>query len=430
MTDLVQLLVDSLSQCLTGRDGESRKGTAADAPDSNGRETDQIHMQRTNHEIMGDSSVQAYSMPVGAMEDLFDDSVEPQRQARNCCSQLPVPVSISDDLREAGDVLANARRQASASSRRTKDFRTNLRHSIPASDAKRKNSIKKARSKSNKRKADIFRPLVTEEEDTRNFASRFIGNNFRSGSGATAAILCFASPIIDEDEAQCLSFRRSSPPMHADDDTITSTLYFDAKYEHVVQNQAPIPIYNEYAVPLNDTEEESIWKIYVSGSHKTIQSIHCTTHQSESVSLGTEHQCILDGMSSASTSANSETSECGIQRTDSQTCESKQSSKQSKNTTASSLSAAASVVFGSIPSPPLCNNRKRKGGLATISDCGKDNDQKLRSKSTLSTTALTPVCSSRSNASLSPLSAKTGDRMNKQEEFILERVDSFGQMEC
>ena len=41
-----------------------------------------------------------------------------------------------------------------------------------------------------------------------------------------------------------------------------------------------------------------------------------------------------------------------------------------------------------------------------------------------------PMFQSKQRQVLSPLSAKTGDRMNKQEEFILERVDSFGQMEC
>ena len=426
MTDFVQLLVDSLSQCLTGSDGEKKGATDNDGQDSStvNNNTDTSLKNRgqtdTYHGTEGDSSIPS-KLPAGAIDDLFDDSVEPQRQARKCCSQLPVQ-SISEDLREAGDALAQARRQASAPSRRKKSSRTTLTQSgPPPSDAstKRRSSIKKARSKSNKRKHDIFRPLVEEKEDTRNFASRFIDNNFRSGN----AILCFASPILDEDEAHCLSLRRSSPSMLADDDTVTSTLYFDAKYEHVVQNQAPIPIYSEFSVPLNDTKD-SIWKIYVSGSHKTIKSINC--HQNKSLALGTERQSIVDLSSSASTSDHSETSaaESGIQHTDSQTCESKQSSKQSKNTTTSSLSAAASVVLASIPSPPLCNNRN--GGLATISDWGKDYDQKLRSKSTSSTTALTPVCSIRSNTSLSPKMGDTG----KHGDMIFDSIDAAGQMEC
>ena len=436
MTDFVQLLVDSLSQCLTGGEGEqqSKKG-GTNTNNNNTNESAAVDgiNSHTNYKsaAQGDATtVEERSLPNtsttlqvgGELGDLFEDSVEPQRQASACCSQLPVH-SLSEDLREAGDALAKARRQASASSRRSKASRTTLTHSMPLpSDAsKRRSSIAKAKSKSKKRKHDIFRPMVEDETDTRTFASRFIDNNFRGGN----AILCFARPILDEDEAHCLSLRRSSPSM-PDDDTITSTLYFDAQYEHVVQNQAPVPLHTEFLVPL-DGEKDTILNIYLSGSHKTIQSIRCSSTKSLPI-LGTERQSIVDDASSESSSVHSETSETesGTQYTGSQTCESKQSSKQSKNTATSSLSAAANVVFSSIPTPPLCNTRN--SALATISDCGNESDQKLNSKSTSETALLTPVCSSRSNASTS-FGAKMGDSVNMNK-VLMDGVDEDGQMEC
>lgn len=275
-----------------------------------------------------------------------------------------------------------------------------------------------------------------EEEDenhrSSSFASRFIDSNFRGGN----AILCFARPILDEEEAHCLSLRRSSPSTTttmADDDTITSTLYFDAQYEHVVQNQAPVPLQPEFLVPL-DGEPDTILNIYLSGSHQTIQSIQCRSSSNSLPILGGNHhgrQSIVDDTSSeSSSSGHSETTETesGTHHTDSQTCESKQSSKQSKNTAASSLSAAANVVFSSIPTPPLCNTRNN--ALATISDCGNEyeSDQKLNTKSTSETALLTPVCSSRSNTSTS-FGAKLGDSANIKQ-LRMDGIDADGQMEC
>ncbi len=58
------------------------------------------------------------------------------------------------------------------------------------------------------------------------------------------------------------------------EETITSTIYFDAKYEHIVEKRPPMPLYRDQALRLGEGDNDEIVKIFESGCIKhTIQSI-------------------------------------------------------------------------------------------------------------------------------------------------------------
>ena len=132
------------------------------------------------------------------------------------------------------------------------------------------------KKRSNKRKSDIFRnrgPEITKPKPPPNtsFASNFLGGNFNAG-----AILCFANPIDDdEDDEPAGKVQRvdssSSLPEHYDDDvdTITSTQFFDAKYEHVVEQKPPLQLFSEFAVLVTEEFDDEIRQIMESGTHKS-----------------------------------------------------------------------------------------------------------------------------------------------------------------
>ena len=48
---------------------------------------------------------------------------------------------------------------------------------------------------------------------------------------------------------------------YAEDDTITSTLYFDQKYAHVIQTRPPMPLFHSQAVPCDDYRSNDLTKI-------------------------------------------------------------------------------------------------------------------------------------------------------------------------
>ena len=55
------------------------------------------------------------------------------------------------------------------------------------------------------------------------------------------SILCFTNPIRSEEGNAQVENQDC-------DDTVASTVYFDAKYEHVIQTKPPMPLYMEYSV--------------------------------------------------------------------------------------------------------------------------------------------------------------------------------------
>jgi hypothetical protein len=273
---------------------------------------------------------------------------------------------MADIDRSHAVFLAQARKKAAASNRRSKS-----KLATSSSTDSRKSSLEKARRKSYKRKQDIFRKS-TESSSSSSFSNFFLGN------AAFPQVLCFANPIFDsEDNEQKL---REGDDLTVDDETITSTLYFDARYEHLEENQQPIPLYHEFRVMQTGSDHDII-NIFYGHSHKTISSVYCEKPPPPPGPTSS----VMDDTSSSEESSDESTHRLFYQRTF--------LVEQADETQNASC----------IPSPPMCRSRNE---LGVIEDIIRRDDLppglKLISKSSNSSAALTPACSSKSNTSQSP----------------------------
>lgn len=304
-----------------------------------------------------------------------------------CCSPAIPKESRLSDTEMEHDVLARARRQASVSTGRRR-FKSSGPISVSSSSSL---SMEKLRTKSNKRKLDIFRTNSDDSKKSGNssFASRFLGDS----SFATGAILCFANPIIDEED-EAVQIHRVSNACE-DDETVTSTLYFDAKYEHIIEDQPPQPLYTEFAV----TSPMSIAQIFKTGSHKTIKSIqYC--QQSPPRPPATARLANNEG--AITTGADNTISLYSSSDDSSDDDEVAQQDEVNTNKLKADISGGDNS-FDTIS--------KTEYHFSNHSGEQEHPALKLASKSSLSTAALTPVCSSRSSTSLSPQTKRLNTNM-------------------
>jgi hypothetical protein len=254
--------------------------------------------------------------------------------------------------------LAQARQKASSSNRRSKSKLGG------SSAAFRKSSLEKARRKSHKRKQDIFRkPPVPDSS----FSSFFLN------AAPFPQMLCFANPIVDSED--CDSKLQHGDDYTVDDETITSTLYFDARYEHLVENQEPIPLYSEFSIMQGESGNDIIQMFY-SQSKRAIPA----------VSFG--HPPPPPGPPS---SVMDDTSSSEGSSDDSDRVQFYQPKFLEDDHTPNA---------SCMPSPPMCKSRNE---LDVIEDLMRKGDAppglKLISRSSNSSAALTAVCSSKSNNS-------------------------------
>jgi hypothetical protein len=69
-----------------------------------------------------------------------------------------------------------------------------------------------------------------------------------------------ADPSIITPELEISHDSESHGP-YGEDDTITSTLYFDQKYAHVIQTRPPMPLFHSQAVPCDDYRGDDLTRI-------------------------------------------------------------------------------------------------------------------------------------------------------------------------
>ncbi len=293
--------------------------------------------------------------------------------------------SSSDDRQQA-QTLSKAKLRASSSSI-SRNRRTSVL-SKSSSSLSHKASLEKARTRSNKRKLDIFRNV----EQPSAF-SKFLGGGSQVGGFTGGAMLCFANPIFDstDDDMRILRRRENIDDAAADEETITSTLYFDAKYEHIVEDRQPMPLYRDYLVVQNNSSDE-IMQMYQSGENKRIRSIY------------RGHPPPPPNVSSTSmvdaTSSDEETDEEDDHSEHDNLAKTFFSEEDCNNVTFDMVGDTSPSSCLTIPSPPTCGPRKK---LVEHHSANMP-DLKLLSRSSNSLTAtLTPIGSSRStSASLSP----------------------------
>jgi len=142
----------------------------------------------------------------------------------------------------------------------------------------------RSRSAPNKRKSpatkrdEIFRTRrfeppnrnctsTTTEQNPSNHLTRLLSNH-----PGVANALCFANPVRD-DEDDDLPLNQEpddDSTLNTCEDTITSTVYFDAKYAHLVEKRPPMPLFSHFKVT---EEEDHIRRIVATDSHNSLNMI-------------------------------------------------------------------------------------------------------------------------------------------------------------
>ena len=220
-------------------------------------------------------------------------------------------------------------------------------------------------------------------------------------------MLCFANPIFDSADNDLKLYRDDYT---VDEETIASTAYFDAKYEHVVENRSPTPLYPEFTVP-NSESHDDIIQIFNTGSHKTITNIYCSNNKPPPPPIHKADTSMMDDTSSEESSSDDQLRQQHYSSVFGEKSFQYFQEEHFRDAKRSSMMSAACI--DAMPSPPVCTSRHE---LEVIEDLNleviEDTDLfeaddlppglKLMSKSSNSTAALTPVCSSKSNVSLSP----------------------------
>jgi hypothetical protein len=120
------------------------------------------------------------------------------------------------------------------------------------------------------RRDEIFRTRGFEQrekpEPTPNSFSRFLS------SQNVANALCFATPVHEEGEAnEILKTESDCATLNTCEDTVTSTLFFERKYAHIVEHRPPMPLFNQFKVSTHESNE--LRNIVASDSHNSLKMI-------------------------------------------------------------------------------------------------------------------------------------------------------------
>lgn len=129
----------------------------------------------------------------------------------------------------------------------------------------------------NKRKSpatkrdEIFRSRDFERRDKpeplSNSFSRFLGSH----QGNLANALCFATPINDDEELnEILKVESDCNTLNTAEDTVTSTLFFERKYAHIVESRPPMPLFSDFIV---EDDQNELRRIVASDSHNSLKMI-------------------------------------------------------------------------------------------------------------------------------------------------------------
>lgn len=115
------------------------------------------------------------------------------------------------------------------------------------------------------RKAEIFR---LKRNQRSSFASKILGKD------GVAKALCFANPVRGttgdaDDKMNC--DQSDIDTLNTADDTISSTLYFESKFNSSMETRPPMPLFSQYKVECEDWKGNALMTIVATGSH---QSMH------------------------------------------------------------------------------------------------------------------------------------------------------------
>jgi hypothetical protein len=112
-----------------------------------------------------------------------------------------------------------------------------------------------------------------------NSFSRFLSNH-----QGMANALCFATPIRDDDDDDAVPLNEpdDDATLNTCEDTISSTIYFDAKYSHLVEKRPPMPLFPHFKV---SEEENHIRRIVATDSHNSLNLLRLMDQSRAQVQL-------------------------------------------------------------------------------------------------------------------------------------------------
>uniref|UniRef100_A0A7S2EM81 Uncharacterized protein n=1 Tax=Ditylum brightwellii TaxID=49249 RepID=A0A7S2EM81_9STRA len=176
-------------------------------------------------------------------------------------------------------------------------------------------SAARSRMRAEKRKADIFRMRPGDQfydpvrhcrynadkkkNHSSSGASGLFNSKFLTDNSAFAQVLCFANPVrgnSQEDEkdpaidnSDYLSNDDDTNTLNTCEDTITSTLAYEAQFSHMVESRPPMPLFMHFQVPCEeDHQNNELTKIVTTGSHRSFnlwQVIHSEVPEAPSTPL-------------------------------------------------------------------------------------------------------------------------------------------------
>jgi hypothetical protein len=129
---------------------------------------------------------------------------------------------------------------------------------------------KKRKSPTTKRD-EIFRSRDVERRDKPEPQSNSFSRFLSSHQGNLVTALCFATPVHDEEEPnEILKTESDCNTLNTAEDTITSTLFFERKYAHIVEHRPPMPLFSDFKV---EDDQNELRRIVASDSHNSMKMI-------------------------------------------------------------------------------------------------------------------------------------------------------------
>lgn len=211
----------------------------------------------------------------------------------------PTPLPSNEVDLEYAQALAKAKLEANgeSSSRHHAPHKQGQQATNPSSGTFSRRGAK--RKTPTDKRDDIFRSRPQESSPVnQNQGSCNSFSRFFSEHKGVANALCFATPVRDVDEANELVADDQSDAHTlntCEDETVTSTLYFDRKISHMVEKRPPMPLFHQFKVDAKDNDE--LRRIVATDSHSSLnmvrllQTIQSQPHQEESSSSEEEDNC-------------------------------------------------------------------------------------------------------------------------------------------
>jgi hypothetical protein len=147
-----------------------------------------------------------------------------------------------------------------------------LEHGHELAQAKQASSaFQKKRKSPASRRDEIFRSRDFERREKGEQPSSSFSRIIGSHQGSLANALCFATPINEDDTSvDILKNESDCNTLNTAEDTITSTLFFERKYAHIIEHRPPMPLFPDFKV---EEDQNELRRIVASDSHSSLKMI-------------------------------------------------------------------------------------------------------------------------------------------------------------